>query len=353
MGLYRRGKYWWMSYQSEATGGRQIYKPLKTINKREAERRYRSLCTEIERGTFKLSAPRRMQFDKLCKMFLEKHAAFKRSGWRDEMTIRRHLLPWFKDLRLSAIDQKMITDYKAQRANAVKPATVNRELALLKTLFSKAIAWGMADRNPVKQVELFDEDNQIERVLTEDEEARLLDDCVGRFAYLRSFIILALNTGMRRGELLTLKWGNVNLPFGQIVVEATNAKAKRRRMIPINSKVREIVENLRSNTSSQYVLSKSTGKPYSKWTVDKHFRDLCNRVGTTGLRIHDLRHTFASRLSAKGVDIVTIKDLLGHHSITMTMRYAHSNSHKQAVDLLCEPAAGSDNKVLQKYDTDR
>src|SRR5262249_53230650 len=151
-------------------------------------------------GTFKLNNSHRTRFDEFCKLFVEKHAVFKRSGWRDDLMIRRYLIPTFKDSLLSAVDSKAITYYKAQRVQKVRPATVNRELALLKPLFNKAIAWGMADRNPVKGVEMFTEDNQKERILTEGEEARLLEVCIDRFNYLRSFIILALNTGLRRGE---------------------------------------------------------------------------------------------------------------------------------------------------------
>ncbi|MBI1747178.1 MAG: site-specific integrase [Acidobacteria bacterium] len=271
-------------------------------------------------------------------MFLEKHATLKRSGWRDELTIRKHLLPRFKNYYLSAIDQKKIVDYKAVRAGQVKKATVNRELALLKTLYNKAIAWGMADKNPVKGVEFFKEDNQIAHVLTEPEETRLLEACMGSLAYLRPLIILALNTGLRRGELLSLKWSNVSLSFRQLVVEATNCKSKKRLLIPINARAYAVLVELKAQATSDYVFRKTNGQPYNRETLRDHFEKLYKQVGIEDLRLHDLRHSFATRLSAKGVDIVTIKDLLGHSTITMTMRYAHSSSQRQAVDLLCDAA---------------
>lgn len=348
MGLYQRGKCWWMRYQSKASGGKQIRMSLKTTNKREAERRYLTVCADIERGKFKLDNPRKTRFDDFCKLFIDKHTVFKRSGWRDELTIHRHLMPYFKNYHMSAISQKMIAEYKALRAKEVKPATVNRELALLKTIFNKAIAWEMTERNPVKGVELFAEDNQIERILTEEEESQLLNACVDRLEYLRSIITMALHTGMRRGELLSLKWTNVNLPFGQIVVEATSAKSKRRRPLPMNTAVRAVLEKLKVRAVSGYVFSRPNGKPYNKWTVYDDFEEVRQQAGIEGLRFHDLRHTFATRLSAKGVDIVTIKDLLGHSSITTTMRYAHSHSHRQAVELLCGTSDGHAQKIAQK-----
>lgn len=340
MGIYQRGNGWWMTYQSEATDGKRIRLSLNTTNRREAERRYQAIRVDIERGQFNLNSSRKAKFGELCKLFIEKHAAFKRSGWRDEMMLRVYLIPYFKDRRLGAIDQKMIDDYKALRAGQVRPATVNRELALLKTLFNKAATWGLADKNPVKGVELFAEDNQIEHVLRDEEEDRLLAACTGRFTYLRSLIVLALHTGMRRGELLSLKWTNVTLPFGQIVVEAAVAKGKRRRSLPINADARAVLEDLWARRTGEYVFCRINGKPYNKWKVRDDFEDVRAAAGLPDLRFHDLRHTFASRLSAGGADIVTIKDLLGHASITTTMRYAHSNSHKQAVDLLCRRSAG-------------
>lgn len=340
MNLYQRGKTWWMTYQSEATDGKRVRISLNTTDRREAERRYHARRLDLERGQFNLNSPRKVKFEDFCQQFLDQHAVHKRSGWRDKMTIRCHLLPNFKGLCLCGIDQKMVAEYKTKRAKEVKPATVNRELALLKTLFNKAIAWGEADKNPVKGVQFFAEDNQIERVLTDAEEARLLDACTDHVSYLKMFITLALHTGMRRGEILTLKWSNINVSFGQIVIEAQNAKGKRRRMIPMNSIVRAVLQELQATPTGDYVLCQTNGKPRSKWTVEKHFKKVCGRSNVTGLRLHDLRHTFASRLSAAGVDLVTIKDLLGHSSIITTMRYAHSNSHKQAVDLLSQESNG-------------
>ena len=211
-------------------------------------------------------------------------------------------------------------------------STCNRYLQLLKRMFNVAIEEGYAEENPVVKVKLFSEkDNQIERILTEAEETKLMETCSET---LKPILIVALNTGMRRAEILNLKWNQIDLKARKIKVEKT--KSGKVRFIPMNDALFIELKRLKSwNGQSSFVFfNPETEKPFLDMKAG--FKGACKRAGISNLRFHDLRHTFASRLVERGVDIETLKELLGHHSITITQRYIHSSDERKraAVELL-------------------
>jgi len=231
-----------------------------------------------------------------------------------------------------------VEKYRAERLkDGVKKSTTNRELALLKKMFNVAIDWSYCSENPVRKVKLFSEkDNLKERVLSEKEETGLLEESAD---HLKPIILTALNTGMRRNEILTLKWNQIDLNLRFIQVLKT--KSDKNRIIPINDVLLKILNALREKGGNcPYVFPNSkTGKPLR--TVRRSFENACRRAGIENMRFHDLRHSFGSRLIRKGVDIVTVQNLLGHHSVTITQRYTHSNldQKREAVELLTRKKA--------------
>lgn len=153
--------------------------------------------------------------------------------------------------------------------------------------------------------------------------------------YVKPIVITALHTGMRKGEILSLKWDNVDLKHGFILLDVT--KNGERREIPINKTLETVFldKSLIRRLDVPYVFyDPATGKPYQN--VKRSFYTACRRAGIRDFHFHDLRHTFASHLVMSGVDITTVKELLGHKTLTMTLRYAHlAPSHKvRAVDVL-------------------
>lgn len=169
--------------------------------------------------------------------------------------------------------------------------------------------------------------------MTEEEEVRLLE---ASSEHLKPILVIAFNTGMRRGEILNLKWNHINLQAKEIRIEIT--KSGKPRIVDINSLLlKELMELKSKSENSQYVfLNPRTGKPYKK--LQASFKGTCRRADIKGLRMHDLRHTFASRLVERGVDLIRIKELLGHSTVKITERYTHSNQEgrKKAVELLCQ-----------------
>jgi integrase len=200
-------------------------------------------------------------------------------------------------------------------------------------MFTKAEEWSMVRQETlekVRKVKMLVENNQRLRFLSVEECQELINACD---EHLRPIVTIVLNTGMRKGEILLLKWDNVDLKHGFILLEVT--KNGERREIPINETVREALLSLRRRLDVPYVFyDATTGKPYKD--IKKSFKSACRRAAIKDFRFHDLRHSFSSHLVMSGVDLTTVKELLGHKDIKMTLRYAHlAPSHKvKAVDIL-------------------
>jgi integrase len=175
----------------------------------------------------------------------------------------------------------------------------------------------------VRKVKQLPERNWRLRFLSKEEIPMLINPCEH---HLRPIEVTALNTGMRKGEILALKWEQVDLRHGFIFL--TDTKNNERRDIPINQTLRDTLEILPRHITSPYVFWQGKGERYMD--VRRSFRSALKRAGIKDFVFHDLRHTFASHLVMAGVDLTTIKELLGHKTLAMTMRYAHlAPSHKK------------------------
>ena len=214
-----------------------------------------------------------------------------------------------------------------------KPATINRLLATLKHMINKGYQWEMCSEETMKrvsQVKMLKENNKRLRYLNSDESIELINNCKD---VTRSIVITALNTGMRKGEILSLTWDCIDMKHGFILLDMT--KNGERREIPINDDLRAVFTNITRRIDVPYVFyDKNTGKPYQD--IKRSFATACKNSGIWDFHFHDLRHTFASRLVMKGADIVKVSKLLGHKSLTMTLRYSHlaPNDLQNAVNML-------------------
>jgi integrase len=146
----------------------------------------------------------------------------------------------------------------------------------------------------------------------------------GEREYLRPLVTVAIYAGPRRGELLKLRWSNVD--FGLDLINFTETKTNRDRAVPMEPIVREALLELRQQVgNAEYVFTNpDTGTRYAD--VKKSFSAACKEAEITNLTFHDLRHTFGTRLADAGVDVVKIKELMGHASIVTTMRYIHATN---------------------------
>lgn len=268
----------------------------------------------------------RIRFTEFSQIFIDDYAKNVKRSWRSDKSRLGILEPYFKDAYLDEVTPLMIQKCLAWRLKTGNSkSTANRHLALLKKMFSLAIEEGYLETNPAAKIKKSSEKDLIkERVLTEDEEARLKN---ASYPVLRSIISVALHTGMRLGEILSLRWAQVD--FAGMMLTAERTKSGKPRTIPLNAALHNELSMLKSQDGrSPFVFPNSkTGKPLT--TVKTAFVAACRRAEIAGLRFHDLRHTFGSRLVEKGADIETVRSLLGHASIAVTQRYIHTTDERR------------------------
>jgi len=319
MALYRRGQIWYVSFSAD---GKRVQESTGTANKREAEKFRARRMAEAERGEYFKAA--RVLFSDFGSLYLEYAKVHKRSWIRDEQ-IMAHLNAAFGPMALPDIGAFAIEHYKIGRVKVVSPATVNREIALLKHLFNLAEHWGLyRGRNPMKGIRFLPEDNLRFRSVTEAEEAVLLSHCS---PYLQDMVVFAINTGLRLGDILDLKWEEVDIDAN--LIRKLIRKNRRILEVPLNEAAAHVVRGWHGIRKCEFVFyNPETGGPWKDLWLG--LKKACRRAGLNDVTWHTFRHTFASRLNGAGVDLVTVKELLGHSSVSVTMRYAHTNREGKA-----------------------
>ena len=324
MGVFKRGNKYWIDFYDSSRS--RVQESSRSSSKRDAEALLALRRSEILRGIYK--RPAKISFGELSKRYMEYAKGNKRSWLRDQQMLK-HLTNFFgSERQLSEIVAADIEGYKLHRRTDVSGSTVNRELALLKHMLNLAIDWDLfLGSNPVRKVKRFEEFNIGDRFLSKEEEERLLPNAT---PYIQDIALFDLNTGLRSGEVRSLKWESVDLERNLLAVFAP--KTHKIRTVPINSVARRILEFWALGRRNEFVFyNHETGKPFVD--LKAGFALACRKAGIEGVTWKTLRHTFASRLMNQGVDIVTVQQLLGHSSVLVTMRYTHTNldSKKAAV----------------------
>lgn len=247
---------------------------------------------------------------------------------RDKTSLKK-LLPFFGELSLSRITTELVSDYKDERLKTVKPATVYQELSLMRRMFNIARKeWRWVSENPTANLSFsVGNSNARDRWLTPEEEKRLLANAA-RPAWFQPLLKAALHTGMRRRELLSLKWQDIDFKRRLILVERSKNGLKR--SVPMTGTLRATLKEQKVRDISGRVF------PVSESSLRDAFLRAVKTAGIEDFRFHDLRHTFATRLVQSGVDLYRVKELLGHKTIAMTTRYAHHcpESLRQSVETL-------------------
>jgi integrase len=272
----------------------------------------------------------------------------------------------FYDLRLCDVTIDLVETWSTKRLRAeVSESTVRRNLVRLKGLLSKAKTWKLLAASPMAGYSLgmdvpsgedayldADEEQRLRRALAE-RDARMIAARASGNAWaaargqpqlpalhvygdhLTPLVLLALNTGLRRGELTSLHWEHADVETGVITVLAAKAKSAKARYVPMNSEVVEILRRWKDVTPYTGPRLFPITSPKTAWAA------LIDDAGIGKFRFHDLRHHFASRLVMGGTDLNTVRELLGHSDIKTTLRYAHlAPEHKRAaVESLLSPTA--------------
>ena len=340
-GIFVRNREYWIRYTDQhGKLHREKVGPYLDPAKAAVEKRR----TEVREGKFFPDKVRQrlVSFSELVRDFLAHSKQAKRSYGHD-VSRSETLLRLWRDCSLRDLSPGRIERDLAECAEQEewRPATYNRHRALASGIFSLAIRNGKATANPVRGTHHRMENNARVRYLTDDEEAHVIEQVRATRPELEPQIIVALHSGMRRSEQYVttdcpdggLKWQHVD--FGGKVITLPRSKHGEKRHIKMNSVLEEALRHLRSTANSPYV--------FPVEPPDKLFPEVCKCAGVDDFTWHCLRHTFASRLVMRGVDLRTVQELMGHKSIVTTMRYAHLAPQHQAdaVERLVRPTPGA------------
>jgi len=293
--------------------------PADKITKTRASETLHIRKAEIAEGKLNLANTRNpVRFEKLVRVFIDDYSKINKKSWQRDETSSKPLLEFFHGKNLSYITQGRVNRYKAQRLSTtsglkkpISKATVNRELAFLKKMLNFAVEEKMLDKNPLTGYKLYPEPLKKFRTITSDEYQKIYSESTES---LKLILDIAINTGMRKSEILNLKWENVDLDNGYILVVET--KNDENRTIPINKVLNKAINSVKYRDSDGYVCQED-GTPIREFKYD--FNDALKRAEIKRFTFHDLRHSFGSRLVESGVDLVTIQKLMGYKTIKTTM----------------------------------
>ena len=227
-----------------------------------------------------------------------------------------------KIVNFSDVNNSELESYKQQRYEKVKPITVNHELTILHTFFEYAKKFGYTRKNPVEGITRYKVNKKIVRFFSEEEIKLILENCTERLYPI--FLTLA-NTGMRKGELLNLEWPDIDFEARKIRIRIKDfwtPKTGEERDVPLNNQLCNFLKKLYENKKEGRWVFSTTGGQQPRHLREDLIR-LCKRLNIEKANLHTFRHTFASHLVMKGVDLPTVQKLLGHRDISTTMIYAH------------------------------
>ena len=347
--IFKRGGKWYIDYRVDRKRRRECVGESKRLAQLALDARK----GEVVQGRFNLARPHASNelsaaptLGQVAQEYLDfKRGKGKRSIRQDEQILGKLTARLGAETPLGELTAQRIAQYdrdrvgeKSKLGRAVTPSTVNRELSILRHLLRLAEEWGHIGKVP--KIRLAREPEGRLRFLTEDEILRLLAACAAKATkspYLLPIVILALHTGMRKGEILGLAWERVDFARGIMRLEQT--KSGRRREIPMNQAVYDALSALPGPKVEGVVFRKRDGRAWGN--IRTAFEDACREAQVEDFRFHDLRHTFASWLMMKGRSLKEVQELLGHRDFTMTLRYAHLSPDRlrEAVGVLEGPFA--------------
>lgn len=315
--MYKRGQVYWVAYKAndkicrESTGEKSQEEAEFFLAKRRKQVRDGQIIETRKRKNNK--------FADLAKDYLE--CCVGQKAYHSKKFLVNQLIKRFGNLKVRELNTKMIEKWQSEQLKCNGPATVNRKLTVLKNIIKKGTDWGMASEETLKRVRKVEkkvEENTRLRFLPVEECQTLIDCCA---PHLKPIVTVALHTGMRRGEILNLKWGQVDLKHGFILLEIT--KNGKRREIPIDNTLMIMFNIMTRGRESFYVFTDNkTGEPYK--SVQTSFETALKKAEIRDFHLHDLRHTICVPFSKgrRGYDKrkrITWPQVFGHDYTICTL----------------------------------
>ena len=331
-GVYQRGRIWWVRYVYQGQLIRQSIGP----DRRLAEQALQAIRGDIVRGAFRLRRiEERRSFAEMVVEYMKIKSA-KRSLARDAASFK-NLLPVFCKKPLHLITTREVEGYARDRSVKVKGATINRELALLRHLFNIAMDNGYTDQNPARAIKRYPESPWRHKFFFSESEIKALINASA--PHLRPILALAFGTGLRKGDILSLRWDDVDLDRSIISVQMQ--KTGESVEIPLIPMIRDLLQGMKSRASaSPFVFPRGlSGQRIGDIKTAFHAALRRSGLASKGYRFHDIRRTFARMLYNQGVILTKIQRLLGHGSVSTTERYlgVKFEETREAILMLDEP----------------
>lgn len=338
--LFKRAgsPFWYVNYRDGS--GIRVKRTTGTTDRQEAEDLAAKWKLEARQQRLWGTQPSRT-FDELMLAYV-KATQDKRSNWSRDLYNLRRLQPFFTGRVLGDLKRSDVRRYiEHRKSQGIANATINREVGLLSSAINHARReWDWDVPNPAERMRLSEGDGR-KRFATVAEVAALIDaaEMHKRAPYLADLIRVAVNTGCRRGELLGLRWSQVDLEGGVIRLEGSDTKNGKPRRVPLNQQALKAVlsrEKYRAANcpESLWVFCRKSGE--RNISIQSSWEAVVQEAGLEDFHFHDLRHTCGSWLVQSGVPLADVKEVLGHSTIRMTERYAHNapENCRAAVDRL-------------------
>lgn len=325
--VYKHNSYYGVFSKS----GKQKWVRIGNVDKKDARRILKKLEAEMTKDRLNLFEVKQISLYAFIDLYLQYVKANKaKSSYQREMQVVKTIKKIFGDIPLMKITTLIIEEFKSKRIQeGLKPWSINKELAILRFMLKKAVDWKYLQESPYKGIRLVKVGKLPIKFLTTDELDRLIESAS---LWLKPILLTLRNTGLRIGELLQMKWEDIDFQNRRILIKSS--KTNSFRILPINQELMDTLLWLkdkyimphedkvipRQNHQMEYVFCMPNGQKIS--SIYRSFYKACKKAGIKA-NPHMLRHSFASHLLMNGVDLVSIQQLLGHTSITTTMIYAH------------------------------
>jgi integrase len=287
--------------------------------KEDAEKWSRSIEVEWDKGTYqKTHQAQKTTFGELIERYLREVTPLMRGAKEDTIRLKAILKKPITKVNVLLLNSSRIAKYRDERLQEVSAGTVIRELAYFSSIINHARReWGINIANPVLLVRKPPSPQGRNRILSNEEEVDLLKACepkANRNIYTRPFIILALETAMRRGELLSLRWDNIDYSERTAYLQLT--KNGDSRTVPLSGRAIKTLQTLPISIDGRVL-------PINFAALENNFKRARERAKLENLRIHDLRHTAVTRLAEKLPNLMELSAVSGHRSLAMLKRYYH------------------------------
>jgi len=322
---------YFLRYRGAATGKTSHFKLGRTteINLTEVRKKALQLKADIAAGNDPREKARaKKAILTFSEFFTEQYLPYvksrKRSWNKDESMFRVRLNDAFGSKRLNQITRREVVSFHTRllEVDGLSPASCDHHLKLMRRMFNLAIEWEMLEKNPLTRIPLYKEDNKVENYLDEQQLKRLLHVLhTDKNRMTCNVMLFLLSTGARLNEALSAKWSQVDIANRVWVIPATNSKSKRVRSVPLNQSALDVLSNL-GTEEHEYLFMSHRSDTHLK-EIHTGWKSLREKAGLPHLRIHDLRHSFASFLVNSGRTLYEVQQILGHSVPTVTQRYSH------------------------------